>query len=630
MEPSPLTQVSRPDSFQPKIVRLYETLFREDEEEYDLSEGFWEEFFLHRPDGANLKRILGYLSPDELLQLQSHSQQLFLRAITRVKQGTAPSDEVALDTLTVFLDTALSKKYTNPSSDIISILAGLHDADAVMSDFVATLDTVIRNGRSLGVRMKAVRTTLSITAAAYHTGLPSYFTHRDLFPSLMKYIQDCQENDQILPGFFLLGLLVNYNKFEFQNPYRLRLDDFVNDGIIQKMTTCFGATCLSIRDAYVAVQDDMPEGWTLGSTLNYIGLGVLAPGSRPSTPVPASEEAKPLFAALPGTEVGILLSTYDFANANKLFCFNLVTLTSQKKGDPAPLSAFLSLTSYLFQHAHRSYRSTLYTYLSLFILQILVEDQILVKRLCSDESKGSIRLCRQRPPYLPVVKGDQVATSFILDIMIDGINHNLRRRLDVDFYILCLGIMLRILSYLSRAKVRIAFHWSELWRTLLSFVRFLSSYTNDVKALPRVSKMVDHLVNLLAFALSNGENFLPDAAAYDDLFYKLVETGDTLVKFRDAFGLSGQSGSSSIDTLINVSSHYHSLLQSDEKGKARSKNLSPREVSKVIKQGYDTLSIEAGDGLDRWEKFREADFKSFLKKIARAVVDDAKVLIDEK
>jgi hypothetical protein len=51
-------------------------------------------------------------------------------------------------TLTVFLDAALSKKYTNPSSDILSILAGLHDADAVMSDFVATLDTVIRNGRS--------------------------------------------------------------------------------------------------------------------------------------------------------------------------------------------------------------------------------------------------------------------------------------------------------------------------------------------------------------------------------------------------------------------------------------------------------------------------------------------------
>lgn len=28
MEPSPLTQDSRPDIFQPKIIRLYEQLFR--------------------------------------------------------------------------------------------------------------------------------------------------------------------------------------------------------------------------------------------------------------------------------------------------------------------------------------------------------------------------------------------------------------------------------------------------------------------------------------------------------------------------------------------------------------------------------------------------------------------------
>lgn len=99
MEPSPLTQQSRPESFQPKIVRLYEALFREDEEDYDLSEGFWQEFFLLRPDAANLKRILGYLGADDLLHLQAHSQQLFFRAVSYVKHDTPPSDDVALDVL---------------------------------------------------------------------------------------------------------------------------------------------------------------------------------------------------------------------------------------------------------------------------------------------------------------------------------------------------------------------------------------------------------------------------------------------------------------------------------------------------------------------------------------------------
>lgn len=148
------------------------------------------------------------------------------------------------------------------------------------------------------LRLKAVRAALSITAAGFQTALPSYFTHRDLFPSLMKYVQDCENSSQVVPAVYLLGLLTNYNKFEFQNPYRLRLDDFVNDAIIQKMIRGFGDECVRLRDAYVAIQDDLPEGWTLGSTLSYIGLGALAPGSRPSTPTPAAEATKSLFAAL--------------------------------------------------------------------------------------------------------------------------------------------------------------------------------------------------------------------------------------------------------------------------------------------------------------------------------------------
>lgn len=130
----------------------------------------------------------------------------------------------------------------------------------------------------------------------------------------------------------------------------------------------------------------------------------------------------------------MLLSIFDFANANKVFCYNLVTFGLGNKNRPSPFSEFLSLTSYMFQHAHRSTRAALYTYTSLFVLQVLVEDQSLSKRLCSDESKLSVRLCRQRQPYLPIVRGERVPVAIILDMMSDGISHNLRRRLDVDFY----------------------------------------------------------------------------------------------------------------------------------------------------------------------------------------------------
>ena len=40
--------------------------------------------------------------------------------------------------------------------------------------------------RTAETRLQAVRVVLSITSGAFHTSLLTYFTQRDLFPSLMK------------------------------------------------------------------------------------------------------------------------------------------------------------------------------------------------------------------------------------------------------------------------------------------------------------------------------------------------------------------------------------------------------------------------------------------------------------
>ncbi|KAH8811823.1 hypothetical protein F5884DRAFT_783550 [Xylogone sp. PMI_703] len=625
MEASPLTQQARPLVFQQKIVELYEALFKEDDE-LEKSEGFWKEFFLLKPDKARLRQILDNLSPDDLLHLHVQTQQLFARAVVCIKAGNSPADAHALDTTTAFFSSVLTKKYTNPSSDIINVLAGLDKVDAIFTDFVAALDVTIRTGKSLDIRQKACESALSIVSGAYQTSILSYFTHRDLFPALMKFIQESDTNARAFEPFVLLGLLANYNKFEFQNPYRLRLDDFVNEATIQKIIRSVGATCITSRAAYIAIQDDIPEGWTLSSTLGMIGLGGLAPGSRPATPVLDPEVAKEKFSKLPGNEAAILLATYDFVQANKLFCFNFVSLPSDKNTE-SPIASFLSLTSYILQHAYLSTRTSLYAYVNLLILRVLVEDQVLCKRICSEESKVAVRFCRQRQPYLPLVRNDRVLAASILDVMIDGLNHNLRRRLDVDLYILYIGIILRVISHLSRSRTRLNYHWSELFRSLLSLIRFLTSYTSDLKHLTHIDNLLDDVVNLLALSLSAGESFLPTPASYDDLFYKIVETGETLVKFRDSYGL-GKRSSNSIETLISVSTHYQQLLTDGAGGKG-GKHLTSVQVAGVIKQGYETLSIQAKEGLDGWDKYREADEKSFLKKIARAAVADVKSLISE-
>lgn len=136
----------------------------------------------------------------------------------------------------------------------------------------------------------------------------------------------------------------------------------------------------------------------------------------------------------PGPNAAILLTTYDFVYANKLFCSLFVTIGGGSREEKPPFGAFLSLTSYLLQHAHRSERATLYTDLNLLTLQLIIEDPVLVKHTCSEDNQTQVRLCRQRQPFLPVVQGDRTLASAILDIMVDGLNHNLRRRLDTVLY----------------------------------------------------------------------------------------------------------------------------------------------------------------------------------------------------
>ena len=154
------------------------------------------------------------------------------------------------------------------------------------------------HGMAVSLRQKAVCAALSMVAGAYSTGLVSYFTHRDLFPSLMKLVQDSEASGQILEPFALLSLLVNYNKFEFQNPYQTRLNDFVNEGIMKKLVVCIGDTCSMSRDKYVAIQEDLPEGWSISGTLSMVGLGALAGARRPSTQALSPEDAKVQFSAL--------------------------------------------------------------------------------------------------------------------------------------------------------------------------------------------------------------------------------------------------------------------------------------------------------------------------------------------
>jgi hypothetical protein len=79
----------------------------------------------------------------------------------------------------------------------------------------------------------------------------------------------------------------------------MRLNDFVNETTIQKIIRCVGYTCQGLLLEYVMIQDDLPEGWTLSSTLAMFNLGAIFTRTKPDKKITYDEEtAKQMFAAL--------------------------------------------------------------------------------------------------------------------------------------------------------------------------------------------------------------------------------------------------------------------------------------------------------------------------------------------
>lgn len=336
--------------------------------------------------------------------------------------------------------------------------------------------------------------------------------------------------------------------------------------------------------------------------------------------------------------MALLLGVHDFVYANKVFSLKMITATDDTRASEPPFSVFLSFTSYLLHHAHRSSRATTYGMLSLMTLRLLIEDAGICKIMSDSETISFVRLCRQRQPFLPLSPKPRPHAAHILDILIDTINHNLRRHLDMQLYIAVFGLIHRILSYLAFSHTRLTYHWSLLWQTMISFLRFLTTYSSSFAIHdPDFPNMLKPVLDSFALCVVSGESFLPDPASYDDLFYKLVEAGENLVKFRDTFGprirRAGDATAAqghdipTLDVMIQVSGHYQGLVQAERDKGRLGNNPSPRQISKIIRQGYESLSLPSMEGLERWERFREVEEKALLKRMARTAVEDAKQLL---
>lgn len=92
----------------------------------------------------------------------------------------------------------------------------------------------------------------------------------------------------------------------------------------------------------------------------------------------------------------------------------------------------------------------------------------------------------------------------------------------MELYVLCIGIIQRILCYQKKCRIRVNYVWKDLWTALISLLRFILQNENYLGKKMNIFELCIKIVNILNFFITYGDNFLPTPGSYDELYYEII------------------------------------------------------------------------------------------------------------
>ncbi|CAG5028392.1 unnamed protein product [Parnassius apollo] len=640
-----------------KVVQIYESFFRGEDLTSDNST-FWDEFFLLKPKIPQLEAEIHKLSVEQLDNMKDNINILVAQCIEMLGQEHHIRLVYALQTFSALLTTMYQRASQDSNINIKMILLG--NDDFKMQKLLEHCSTILSGDVPDSLKSMVLKLLLVIATGVDNIDdnpLVEYLMLHSLFEPLIQLL--CTSTERQQHGYdvvLLLMFLVNYKKQESANPYVVKLsildDELALNGYGQVITA-------ALNDYVMSTQGEGSGGGWLSSLTSIMG-GIFL----------TSEDTQPMVKGNrnSGGEEGMLLALYEAAHLNRNFMTTLAHSSSAaaSSAPPSPPATLpphqsppnLAQIQALDNDQPTNLLVTFFQYCSIVMADTKSEASINKCSLCfitltcivEEQFANSImhdqnltfkvqlyRLPMRHRKIVPEEPPSQPLASTLIDLLVEFMMCHLLKKFPGELYELCVGVVLRLLSYQKRCRVRLARDWRPLWAALIALLKFLATNESTLLKRHNIFVMAQQVVNIFNLFITFGDTFLPTPASYDQLYYELIRMHQV---FNDLFFIalrySTGDGEYKADALrlanclVNVRAiiqHFSAKIDSW----LNSENLSTpteEQILEVVRNSYDSLILKLQEGLEAYERYSERHYRVLLVKLVRSAAARARASSD--
>eukprot|EP00048_Salpingoeca_helianthica_P018162 m.241064 g.241064 ORF g.241064 m.241064 type:complete len:657 (-) comp23915_c0_seq1:59-2029(-) len=620
-----------------KFGQLWEQLLK-GEDPSQGKETFWQELFLLKVKSEFLEKQIAAIPEEQLLAQKDSINTIFGVFARYLKDENDIRVANVLQTMAVLLAAIFKKKFANFGFDVVNLLVGFDQAEAFMKDLLRSLQQLLKPQSPAvlrGLTLNLLVVLATATDNVNENALLEYFMLHSIFETIALLLRTKDLRDMHGPVIlFLLALLVNYRKHEAPNPYVAGLAETTDDVMLHGIGSVVLALLMSENSRCMGASPARSQ--SLLSSL----------GSLMSSLFVSSEETSAFIPVTVGTTGPALLALYETVYLSPNFVTMLThtqLLSKPSPGGaaasgaaaaaPAPsttaglLSEFITYTSFLFQTPDPD--GPVFVRLALITLTRIAED--LYSNMFLHDANVNIPVMlhrvalRHRPATTERLPSLPLACA-VLDLLVEYLVAHLKRSIPLRNLSLALGVIHRLVAHQKRQRVRLPYAWAGLWSALMGLLRFVlpkdGPFNGDG---PGVYAIATQVVAIFNVFVTYGDAFLPDAAAYDRLYYELLRSKDVFEVMNEearSSSVDRASGARLAASLVNIRAitcHFAPKVDAwvhEHHGAV----ITPEQVLIIVRDNYDTLTLKLQDNIEYFEPYSEMIEAGTLRSAARASV----------